>query len=255
MVNRRLCNIVIAFAVSLSLSACARYKPKNYVPPNVFKGQYLSDVASKTLLQNYNAMPQPAPDPDTPAAAALRQAKVDRRNQILTELIALIDQNYSVFEDRYYGSDAAVNFGGDVANLGLTGVSSVTGSAHLKSVLSAIATGTTGIKTSYEKNFFDQQTRSAVVQKMRATRATQLALIQDQNHMKAPVVCPAGGCTAVGGVPVAPYSLETGLSDVEQYYEAGTIIGALQAIAASAGKDQSDASAKQKVNSLAQQIF
>ena len=259
--GRHFCHLSILLLACLTSSSCARYKPKAYIPPGTIRNQYLADVTARTLLQTYNAMPAPTPDPDTPAAASQREAKAERRNQILTELIALIDQNYSVFEDRYYGSDAAVNFGGDVVNLGLTGVSSVTGTAHLKSVLSAIATGTTGIKTSYEKNFFDQQTRSAVVQKMRAGRATQLALIQDQDHMKAPVVCPAAGCqtvAAAGGNPahtVAPYSLETGLSDVEQYYETGTIIGALQAIAASAGQDQKEATTKQKTNSVTQAIF
>jgi hypothetical protein len=269
--NRRLCFHVAILAASCCLFGCTRYKPKNYVPPNVFKSQYLADVTAKTLLKDYNDMDAPTPTPDTPEAVQQRQAKANRRNQILIELVALIDQNYSVFEDRYYGSEALVNFGGDVANLGLTGVSSVTGTAHLKSVLSAIATGTTGIKTSYEKNFFDQQTRSAVVQQMRAGRATQLALIQDQDHMKAPVVCPAAGCPTVPcpatGCPaapgaaapttytVAPYSLETGLSDIEKYYQEGTLIGALQAIAVSAGKTQTDASTKQKVNSATQQIF
>lgn len=229
------------------VSSCTMYRPKPYIPPSTYKNQYLADVTSPMLLQTYNAMPQ--------RSDAEKQAKVARRNQILQELIFLIDQNYSVFESKYYGSDASVNFAGDVVNLGLTGVSSVTGTAHLKSVLSAIATGTTGIKTSYEKNFYDQQTRSAVVQKMRAGRATQLALIQDQNHMKAPVVCPAAGCPAIAGVAVTPYSLETGMSDIDTYFEAGTVIGALQAIATSAGQDQGAAQSKQKINSIAQQLF
>ena len=167
--NRRLCSSVVMLVACCLLSSCARYKPKYYVPPSLFKSQYLSDVSSPTLLTDYNALPV--------VTATDIQFKVNRRNRILMELIALIDQNYSGFEDRYYGSDATINFAGDVANLGLTGVSSVTGTAHLKSVLSAIATGTTGIKTSYEKNFFDQQTRSAVVQQMRAGRATQLTVL------------------------------------------------------------------------------
>jgi hypothetical protein len=237
----------VAAVLFLCPLGCARYKPKYYVPPSLIRTQYLSDVTNVNLLKNYNDMPQ--------TTDAEKQAKVVRRNQILTELIGLIDDNYSSFEERYYGSDALVNFGGDVVNLGLTGVSSVTGSAHLKSVLSAIATGTTGIKTSYEKNFFDEQTRAAVVQQMRASRATQLAALQDQNHMKAPVVCPVAGCPTVGGSAVTPYSLETGLSDIQQYYEAGTIIGALQAIATSAGKAQDTAKTKQKENSGAQLIF
>jgi hypothetical protein len=242
---------LLATSLALILSGCARYKPHSYLPPRILKDQYLSVVKSPSLLDTYNKMPTGTEDE--------KQAKVAKRNEILTDIIALIDQNYLVFEDRYYGSDALVNFGGDVATLGLTGVSSVTGTAHLKSVLSAIATGTTGIKTSYQKNFFDQQTRSAIVQKMRAGRADQLALIQDVDHMKAPVVCPSGGCPTVGtgssAHVVAPYSLESGLSDVEQYYEAGSIIGALQSIATSAGQTQKDAATKQKTNSSTQQIF
>jgi len=238
---------VPALGICLLVTGCTMYKPKAYIPPNDVRKQYLNDVTSPTLIQTYNAMPQ--------GTAAEIQAKTTRRNQILQELVTLVDQNYSDFESKYYGSDASINFAGDVVNLGLTGVSSVTGTAHLKSVLSAVATGTTGIKTSYLKNFFDQQTRSAVVQKMRAARATQLASIQDQNHMKAPIACPAAGCPSVGGQTVSPYSLETGLSDVDAYYNAGTLIGALQAIAASAGQEQQTAQQQQKTNGKAQQIY
>ena len=120
MPDRRLCRSVIVFTTCCLFISCARYKPKSYVPPSSFKKQYLDDVTAKTLLTDYNNMLTPTPSPDTDEAAATRQKKVDRRNRILTELIALIDQNYSDFENRYYGADAAVNFGGDVANLGLT---------------------------------------------------------------------------------------------------------------------------------------
>jgi hypothetical protein len=131
------------------------------------------------------------------------------------------------------------NVGGDFVSLGLTATSSVTGSAHLKSVLSAVATGTTGLKTSVDKNFLDQQTRSAIVQQMRALRASQLALIQDEKHMKN---------------KLSEYSLEAGLSDVYSYYDAGTVVGALQAIAASASQTTQKAQDKQQQNSLHPQI-
>jgi hypothetical protein len=190
----------------------------------------LSDVSQAELLKQYNAMPE-KDDAD-------RAAKVARRNQILNELIFLIDQNYEAFESHFYGSQAALNVGGDFVNLGLTGVTSVTGSAHLKSVLSAIATGTTGLKTSIDKNFFDQQTRAAIVQKMRALRATELATIRDEHHMKA-------GLT--------DYNLETGLADVFAYYDAGTVVGALQNIAQNAGQEQKNAADQQKLNSAKHQ--
>jgi hypothetical protein len=210
---------------------CAVYRPKAPLP-STFHNQMLADVAQPKLLAEYNAMPA-TNDQEI-------KTKVARRNQVIQELVTLVDQNYEVFESRYYGSDATVNFAGDVANLGLTGVSAVTGSAHLKSVLSAIAAGSTGIKTSYLKNYFDGQTRSAVVQTMRSLRATELATIQDENHMKA---------------ALSDYSLEQGLSDIEAYYNAGTIIGALQSIAGTAGTQQKDAQAAQKANSTKSQRF
>lgn len=217
--------------------ACASYRPSAYLP-DTYKTQILKDLGDPKLLETYNALPY--------ANATDIAFKVTRRNQILQELIWVIDQNYGDFEQSYYGSDAGINFGGDVLNLGLTGVAAVSGTAHVKSILSAIATGATGVKTSYLKNFYDQQTRTAVVQQMRASRATELATIQDKDHMKASVVQSGG---------VAAYGLEQGLSDIDSYFNAGTIIGALQAIAQAAGKAQDDAKTEQKTNSQTQQVF
>jgi len=211
-------------------SGCSVYKPKAPIPQGGYGNEMLKDVSAPNLLETYNAMLE--------TTDAQKATKVARRNRILQELIWLVDQNYGKFEDRYYGSEASINVAGDIVNLGLTGVSSVTGTAHLKSVLSAIATGTTGIKTSYQKNFFDQQTRSAVVQKMRSLRATQLAILQDEDHMKA---------------DLSEYSLESGLSDVDAYFNAGTIIGALQSIAEGAGTEQKAAKDKQLDNSRIKQ--
>ncbi len=220
------------------LSGCATYRPRPPIPPGDISAEYIKDLSAPDLLTKYNRM--------TEDNAADIQAKADRRNQILQEFIWLIDQNYGSFEEHYYGSDASVNFWSDTLNLGLTGAAAVTGTTHLKSILSAVATGETGIKTSFLKNFYDSQTRAAVVQEMRALRATQLSTLQDQNHMKASIV-PAHG--------VAAYSLEQGLSDIDAYYDAGTIIGALQAIAKSAGTAQDAATKQQHRNSAAPQLF
>jgi hypothetical protein len=217
--------LVLVFFVS----GCSVYRPKSPIPASYSK-QTLQDVSSPTLLQVYNAMPQ--------GTTVEQTAKVARRNQILTELIYLVDQNYYSFENHFYGTQATFSTTTDFINLGLTAAGSVTGTAELKSILSATATGVTGAKTSVEKNFFDQQSRAAVVAKMRALRATQLATLQDENHMKA---------------GVTGYSLEAGISDVSSYYDAGTVVGALQSISQSAGQQATDAAQKQQTNSTKQQ--
>jgi hypothetical protein len=206
-------------------AGCSVYKPKATVP-RTYDKQMLEDVSKSDLLPTYNALPEATEDD--------KKRKISRRNQILMELIFLVDHNYSAFEDRFYTSQATFSTAGDFVSLSLTAATAVTGTAHLKSVLAAVATGTTGMKTSVEKNFFDTQTRGAIVAKMRSSRAAELAIIQDEHHMK-------GGLT--------DYSLETGLGDVQTYYEAGTLVGALQSISESAGTDQSNAKAKQEANS------
>lgn len=208
---------------------CAIYRPKAAIPSS-FRAQVVADVGQKDLLSKYNSMPETN---DTDKAA-----KVVRRNQILNELIYLVDINYSSFESHFYGGQAAFSTVGDAANLGLTAAGSVTGTAELKSILSATATGTTGLTSSVEKNFFDQQTRGAIVTKMRSLRALQLSTLQDAQHMKA---------------GVSDYSLEQGIADVNAYYDAGTVVGALQGIAASVGTDTTATQAKQKENTATTQ--
>lgn len=223
---------VMLLSILMQPACTFLYRPKQPVPPGKYSKQMLADVSSPDLLSTYNNMAQSTEDE--------KKKKVSRRNQILEELIWLVDQNYYSFESNFYGSQAVLNTTGDFINLGLTGTSSVTGSAHLKSVLSAIATGTTGLKTSIDKNFFDQQTRAALVSKMRALRATQLATIQDDKHMKA---------------GVANYSLESVLSDIDAYYDAGTLIGALQSISATSGQEANTAQTKQQDNSKKPQVY
>jgi len=62
--------------------------------------------------------------------------------------------------------------------------------------------------------------------------------MQDEHHMKG---------------NLSDYSLETALGDVYSYYDAGTVVGALQNIAQAAGTEQKSAVEQQKVNSTKKQ--
>lgn len=185
----------------------------------------LAVAESPTLLADYNALPEVTP--------ADLQHKVEVRNQILNDFILLTDQNYNTFESNFFVGQAALSTAADTINIILTEVAAVTGTAHLKSVLASIAGGLTGIRSSYEKNFFQQETRIVIIQKMRAERAKEAALLGDAGHMKAGVL---------------DYSLESGLNDVGDYYAAGTLVGALQAIAAGSGVDIQQAIGQTRIN-------
>lgn len=215
---------LIAVLLTVSLTGCSTaYRPKAPIPATVFSTPYLADLSSATLLKDYDAIPE-------------GPLKVARRNAILWEVLWLTDQSYSNYETSFFTGQAFISTGADILNIALSSTAAVTGTAHLKSVLAVISGGVTGIRASYEKNFFDQATRETIVQVMRATRLTRLAEIQAGMS----TCSTTGPCEANGG---AGYSLEQGLLDATAYFDDGTIVGALIAINTSSSQQASSARA------------
>jgi hypothetical protein len=213
----------------LFLTGCAAgiYQPKAPLPPATFTNNYLADLSSPTLLSSYDSLP------DGPL-------KVARRNAILYEYIWLVDANYYTYEVGFFSGQAYVSTAADLAVMGTDAAAAITGTAATKSILAAVAGGVVGARSTYQKNFFDQITREAIVAQMRASRATTLAeIMQGMSACSAMIPCAANGIT---------YTLEQGLLDVAAYYRDGTVISAVEAISSSTS--QQAAAARQAMKSL-----
>lgn len=217
---KNILTIAILLPALLSTACQSVYKPKAPIPNSVFSAPYLADLSSPTLVKDYDAIPEGA-------------AKMARRNQILWEVIWLTDQSYEKYEASFFSGQAYMGTAGDALSIALSSVSAVTGTAHLKAVLAAISGGAVGIESSYQKNFFDQATRESIVQIMRASRLTVLSEIESGMTDCTSIV----GCSLPGGT----YSLEQGLLDTTDYYDAGTITGALVAISNSTSQQSTAA--------------
>jgi hypothetical protein len=208
---------IFAVTLSLILSGCGAsiYRPKPAVPTAVFSVPYLADLSSPNLFKDYDALPE-------------GPLKVARRNAILWEYIWLTDQTYGNYETSFFAGQAFIATGADFLNIALSATAAVTGTAHLKSILAVASGSVTGMRASYEKNFYDLATREAIVQVMRSARLEQLATIE------------AGMATCSTSTPcgtnMASYSLEQGLLDVGDYFDRGTILGALMTIAHSSSQ-------------------
>ena len=191
----------------LTMTSCSGlvYTPKPPLLSTTFSTPYLSDLSTPTLIKDFNGMP------DGPA-------KIARRNEIVWEIVYLTDSSYRTYEANFFSGQAYVGTAGDIAVLSLDAVAAVTGTAHLKAVLAAISGGVTGARASYQKNFYDQASRDSIVQTMRANRLAQLAVIQQ------------------GMRTGANYTIEQVLLDATDYYDAGTVIGALITINTSASQ-------------------
>lgn len=191
--------------LALMMVGCAEYRPR---APRAL-GSYTAAAnaeLSGNWLSSYDALPY-----DTPAALL---AKQQARNQLISAFIWAVDRNYDRFEVQFYSNKATEDIAGDFIGIALGSATVFTASAHAKTILATVAAAVVGTKASVDAHWYNTQTRESVVSEMRALRATQLTVIET-------------GMTN----PVSAYSLDQGILDVQAYYQDGSIVSALQAIA------------------------
>ncbi|NNF78285.1 MAG: hypothetical protein HKN05_09680 [Rhizobiales bacterium] len=135
---------------------------------------------------------------------------MELRNQITLSRLYAIDVYYSEYEANLTRERQDVGFYSTVASLALTSAGTLVGGAQTKAVLHAVVTGLTGTREAYEKDILIEKTVSILQKQMRARRL----------EIKAQIVQRLQGAISV-------YPLEFALTDLERYYRAGTITGAL----------------------------
>ena len=147
-----------------------------------------------------------------------------QRNQVLDDIIFLTDVNYRSFEEELYVGKAFFDTTGDLAILGLGAAGSLITHSATQAIISAISGGIGGARVSINKNFFHEFSTQALIAKMQSSRRAKLELMRKAMTLN-----------------VTDYTLSRGLSDITEYYNAGTIVGALQDIIADAGADKKKA--------------
>jgi hypothetical protein len=158
------------------------------------------------------------------------KTKKDFRNEVVNGRLAAIDIQYNCYQKRLYEEGIGTSILADWVVLGLGGATAVTGSAAVKAALGAAITGVTGAKVSLDKNAYFDKTLPALIAKMQAARKEVLVRIRM-------------GLSQGDG----DYPLTQALVDLEDYYNAGTIPGAIAGITASAAADAQQADNDLKV--------
>lgn len=141
------------------------------------------------------------------------------RNQIIFGMMSNIEYIYNDFEGSLLAKRALAQTGEDAAQLGATAAIAVVGAPDIKDLLAASAVALHGTRLSFDKNFFQERTTSAILSQMRASRADVQAQIIKRS-----------------ADTVSGYSLEEAWKDLQRYFNAGTIQSALIQIDASAGE-------------------
>ncbi|MGH8532801.1 MAG: hypothetical protein ACREV1_08800 [Gammaproteobacteria bacterium] len=167
-----------------------------------------------TLIQEYN----------DPVNANNPTERRRIRNDLINGRIALIDIHFNEFLQGLHEEDVGLNIATDAITIGLgTAGALVTGGAS--QVLSGSSAAVIGAKESVDKNAFFDQTMPALMAKMRAQRKSVLVGIRD----------------GLLNSTDAQYPLAQGLADLEEYYYAGTIPGAITGVVQSAGAEGAQA--------------
>ena len=150
-------------------------------------------------------------------AAATDDVKIEARNEIINGRLAAFDIQFNRFQRQLHQEGAGVNLSTDAILLGLGAAGAVV-SGGTSQLLSAAAGGVTGLRGAIDRDLFFERTMPVLFQEMNAQR--KLIRVQILDGLSK---------------GIADYPLGRGLADIEAYYFAGTIPGALIGIVESAG--------------------
>ncbi|MEA2892648.1 MAG: hypothetical protein QOI05_3441 [Bradyrhizobium sp.] len=184
-----------AFAVALVLSGCI---PSTHPPERLFPIAYEMDLIRTSqgdLASQYSAnfLSSPA------------QAKLIR-NEIIAQRMYAIDVQYTLYENALTRETQEVGFGALTTAEGLSTAATLVTPAATKTILSAAATAVLAIKGHYDSQILLAQAMRNIQKQMRASR----------NMI-------AAGISAKLVQGVSDYPLSAALSDLEEYYAAGTL--------------------------------
>ena len=200
----------LAAGVLCNLAACASID--GYPIRIGDSDQYVKEVnsfVSPTAILDYNAgVGQNA----SPAQL------VTVRNNIVTARIYAIDVNYHKFVRDLTAQQNIGAVGSDWIVLALAGAGATAGTAATKATLAAISGGVTGARAAVSKDVFYNNALPTVITQMEAQRKTVLAQIYAGLQKS-----------------VADYTIYQALADLDNYYNAGTLNGALVGLSTSAG--------------------
>lgn len=144
------------------------------------------------------------------------------RNEFITGRMYAIDIEYTAYENSLSKESQDEGFAAAVANAALTGTAALVPVAHTARMLSGIAAGATTVDQAYNKQYLLNKAVQILQGQMRAKRseiATEIIA-----RLKSPVV---------------DYPLGMAMSDLEEYYRAGTLSGALIDVSTAVGTQAS----------------
>lgn len=157
--------------------------------------------------------------------------RVDARNRFISGRLVQIDLQYLKFIKTLTSDKQQLDAATDIAALSINLAGTLVGGIQAKSNLAAAAAGIGGVKTTIDKDFYYEKSIEALVATMNAKR----------KEMLIPILTGLSSS-------IVQYPFERALTDLHQYYLAGTLNGAVQFINVQAA--ESEAKSEKIINVL-----
>ena len=209
--------VLIAAVVSMGMSACfATHRGA----PNRFYSieqelQALDTTVDRSVAQYNLATDEPT--------------RMFYRNEAIDARVAAIDLRYTEFESALMRERQGVGLLTTMTELALTGTIPLVGSTDAKNLLGGAASFVTGSWSAYYDEVLLKTTAQVIISQMQGNRAkvkTRILLKRPQS--------------------TALYTLSAALSDVEDYYRAGTLVGGIVQAAEVVAKNTEAATAEKE---------
>ena len=146
------------------------------------------------------------------------------RDEVVFGRMMAIDLQYSIFTEAIYGDGVGSNLTFDILGVGVGAAGAVVTNGDSSKILSAISGGIAGTKTAINENLFYEKTMPAMIALMHAEREKVRADILKGIQQD-----------------YSTYPLGYALTDIDRYFAAGTIPGAIGAVNRAAGAKAEEA--------------
>ncbi len=150
--------------------------------------------------------------------------KQSYRNEVLSARVRAIDLNYNEFIKNISAENKKLNIGTDSTVLVLSAAGALSTVTSTQAIIAATSATAVGVKSSIDKNSYYDSTLNALVSQMQATRQKELVTIYTGMELS-----------------INTYPLMRALIDIEKYFQAGTVLGAVNEINKQAGELKAEA--------------
>ncbi len=215
---------VVACVVLMGCRTPANGFPDSFYDPDVQREALEKVIADKAAIKDYYA------------SGVTAEKQMEIRSQYAASRLRLIDINYREFVGDFVVQKQAADGITEIAIIGMNSAGALIDLSSTTRILAGIAAGLGGSKAAADRVYYYEQTARALYASMNAERAEMRLRIQN-NLRKG----------------VHEYDLEQVMAELDEYYAAGTFMGALEAIERQASQKQ--AKLKPDIETLSAGVF